>query len=70
MANPVSGVSSTQQAAPVSQAYQTPKQNGANKAGGATEDTVTISSAGSAASQPKAPTQNQKGGADADHDGK
>jgi hypothetical protein len=69
MANLVSGVSSPQQAAQVSQTYQAPKQSGGNKAPGATEDTVTISTAGSAASQVKAPAQTSKGG-DADHDGK
>jgi hypothetical protein len=68
MANPVSGITTTQQVPETTHAYQPPKQNGASK-GGATEDTVTISSAGSAASQTKAATQNQKG-ADADHDGK
>jgi hypothetical protein len=62
MANPVSGVSSTQQTAPVSQTYQEPKQSGANKGAGAPEDTVTISSAGSAASQAKAPAHSHKGG--------
>ena len=62
MANPVSGVTSTQQAAPVSQTNQAPKQSGANKGAGTPEDTVTISSAGSAASQAKAPAHNHKGG--------
>jgi hypothetical protein len=62
MANPVSGVSSTQQAAPIAETYQAPKQSGANKGAGAPEDTVTISSAGSAASQAKAPAHSHKGG--------
>jgi hypothetical protein len=66
MANPVSGVSGTQQTVQASQTYQAPKQNGGSKVGDAPEDTVTISSAGSAASQAKAPTQNHKG-ADAHH---
>ena len=62
MANPVSGITSTHQAAEIAQTTPTPKQTGGNKGAGAPEDTVTISSAGSAASQTKAPTQTAEGG--------
>jgi hypothetical protein len=67
MANPVSGITSAQQTEAITQTTPTPKQTGGNKGVGAPEDTVTISSAGSAASQTKAPTQNHKGGS---HHGK
>lgn len=61
MANPVSGITSAHQVAEIAQTTPAPKQNGASKGVGAPEDTVTISSAGSAASQAKAPTQTSKG---------
>lgn len=67
MANPVSGVSNAHPAAPATQTYQPPKSSGGNKAAGDPQDTVTISSAGSAASQAKAATHPSKGG---DTDGK
>jgi hypothetical protein len=72
MANAIGGVSSTQQTAEVTASYQaapTPKQNSANNTG-TPQDTVTISSAGRAASQAQAAAQNGKTGGDADHDGK
>ena len=73
MANAIGGVSNAQQAAEVGGgAYQntpTPKQNSANNTG-TPQDTVTISTAGRAASQAQAAAQNGKTGGDADHDGK
>jgi hypothetical protein len=72
MANAIGGVSNAQQVAEVSASHQaapTPKQNSANNTG-APQDTVTISSAGRAASQAKAAGQTAKAGGDADHDGK
>jgi hypothetical protein len=72
MANAIVGVSNTHHAAEVTQSYQaapTPKQNAANNTS-APQDTVTISSAGKAASQAQPAGQGGKTAGDADHDGK
>jgi hypothetical protein len=72
MANPASGVSSTQQTAQVAQTSQsTPvrKQSAPNQTG-APQDTVTISAAGKTASQAQSAAQNQPAGGDPDQDGK
>ena len=72
MSNAIGGVSNAQQAVEVTASQQsapTPKQNSANNTG-IPQDTVTISSAGRAASQSQPAGQNSKAGGDADHDGK
>jgi hypothetical protein len=70
MANPISGVSTAQQAAQIqaaqtTQTKQAPKQQQNNAV---PQDTVTISNAGRAA-QAQPVTQTQKTSADADHNG-
>jgi len=71
MANAIGGVSNAQHAAEVSASHQTaptPKQNSANNTG-TPQDTVTISSAGRAASQAQPAGQNGKTGGEAEHGG-
>jgi hypothetical protein len=71
MANAIGGVSNAQQAAEVTASHQgapTAKQKSANNTG-TPQDTVTISSAGRAASQAQPAGQNGKAGGDAEHGG-
>lgn len=70
MANAIGGVSNAQQTAEISASHQaapTSKQKSANNTG-TPQDTVTISSAGKAASQSQPPGQSAKA-SDGDHDG-